>query len=130
MPTRTRISPQDAAKGSQPNTGPQVPAPAAAPAPSGSKKQQDAYADLVNILGDYGLASLAPWAWNEIIQGASETQVLLDMRQTPEFKAAFPEIAMREKAGLPAISPGEIVSYRNSAIQLMRAAGLPKGFWD
>jgi hypothetical protein len=98
--------------------------------PTGTKDQKDAYADLVNILGDYGLASLAPWAWNEILQGASETQVLLDMRDTPEFKTAFPEIELRKQAGLPAISPGEIVNYRNLATQYMRAAGLPAGFWD
>lgn len=96
----------------------------------GTSDQRNALATLTQILQQYGLGSLASWAWNEIVQGASEPQILLDMMNTPEFKQRFPAIAARQKAGLPPISPGDYVNYEAQATQMMRAAGLPAGFWD
>lgn len=98
--------------------------------PAGDAAQQDAKAFIQDQLDQYGLGSMADWAWKEIQQGRTNNEILADLRQTPEFQQAFPEIAARQKAGLPPVSPGEIVSYRNSAQQMMRAAGLPPGFWD
>ena len=92
--------------------------------------QQNAL-DIINqTLAQYGLSSLSGWAWQQIIQGSSPSQVTLQLYQRPEFKAAFPEIALREQNGLPAISPADIINYRNQAQQAMRQAGLPQGFWD
>lgn len=95
-----------------------------------STAQRNAWAYLKGILDQYGLGSLSQFVITELTAGRSQDEIALDLQQTPEFKAAFPEIAARKAAGLPAISPGEIVSYRNSAVQLMRAAGLPQGFYD
>lgn len=95
-----------------------------------STEQRDAYAYLKELLDQYGLGSLAGFVQSELIAGRSQAEIALDLRKTPEFAAAFPEIAAREKAGLPPISPGEIISYRNAAGQMMRAAGLPEGFYD
>lgn len=97
---------------------------------TGTQEQQNALANIRQTLNTYGLGDLADWAWQEIIAGKSDQQVLLDLMQTPQFKARFPGIDARQKAGLPPISPGEYVSYENQATQLMRAAGLPSGFWD
>lgn len=95
-----------------------------------STAQRDAWAYLKGILDQYGLGTLSQFVITELTAGRSQDEIALDLQQTSEFKTAFPEIAQRKAAGLPAISPGEIVSYRNSAIQLMRAAGLPQGFYD
>lgn len=95
-----------------------------------SGTQRDAYAYLADLLNQYGLGSLSKFVITELTAGRSQAEIALDLQQTPEFKAAFPEIEARKAAGLPALSPGEIVSYRNSATQLLRAAGMPAGFYD
>lgn len=92
---------------------------------------RDALALIRSTLAQYGLPdSLATWAWSEIVTGKGINEVLLDLRQRPEFKQAFPEIDARQKAGLAPLSPAEIVSYRQQARQMMKAAGLPPGFYD
>lgn len=100
-------------------------------APSGgTAAQQDAMSIVSDTLNQYGLGSLSSWAWGLITQGAGASQVEMQLRQRPEFQQRFPGIAMREKAGLPPISPGEYVSYENAANQLFKEAGLPPGFYD
>lgn len=96
----------------------------------GTADQQNALAYIQTVLDQYGLGGLSQWAWQEIVSGKSESQVLLDMQQTPEFKAAFPEIQQRLDAGLPAISPADVINYRTQARQIMQAAGLPADFYD
>lgn len=99
-------------------------------ATAGSQGQQNALASIQQVLNTYGLGSLANWAWGEIVAGKSQDQIILDLYQTPEFKARFPAIASRQASGLPAISPADYLNYENQATQLFRAAGLPSGFWD
>lgn len=92
--------------------------------------QQDAQARLQGVLDSYGLGSLTQWAWDKIVGGESQEAILQDLRQTDQYKQRFPGMAARQAAGLPAISEGEYLSYEKSAISLMRAAGLPGGFYD
>jgi hypothetical protein len=92
--------------------------------------QRDAYATVMDVLKQYGLESLAGFVFTSMANSLSEAEILQGIRKTPEFQARFPAIAEREKAGLPALSPGEYVQYEQQATQLMRAAGLPKGFYD
>lgn len=93
-------------------------------------KRGDAFAQIAALLADYGLESLAPTVRDWVQQDLSVAEITLKLRDTPEFKAEFPEIDMRKKAGLTAISAGDIVSYRKQAAQLFQAAGLPQGFHD
>lgn len=98
---------------------------------AGTAAQRDALALIRTTLAQYGLPdSLADWAWSEIVAGKGTNEVLLDLRQRPEFKQAFPEIDARQKAGLAPLSPGDIINYREQARQMMMAAGLPPGFYD
>lgn len=90
----------------------------------------DAFATIKTILANYGLESLAGFVRDSLISGKSEQEILFELRDTPEFKAEFPEIEERRKAGKAAISPGEIIAYRQQAAQLYRAAGLPTSFYD
>lgn len=93
--------------------------------------QRDALALIRSTLAQYGLPdSLADWAWSEIQAGKGNAEIMLDLQQRPEFKTRFPAIDARRAKGLPALSPGEYVAYENTATQVMRAAGIPKGFWD
>jgi hypothetical protein len=97
---------------------------------SGTQDQNDAFAYISDLLSSYGLPGLSDWAWDQIVQGSSSDQIIQSMRQQPEYAARFPGMALRRAAGLNAISEGEYVSYERQAQQLMRAAGMPAGFWD
>lgn len=112
------------------NGGPQIGGPTSSGGTPVAQVDPSALADITSILDQYGLGSLAQWAWGELTAGKTESQVVLDLYNTPEFNAAFPEIGLRQQAGLPPISPADILSYRDQAMQLFRAAGLPAGFYD
>ena len=79
---------------------------------------------------EYGLSELGDWAWQQILAGKSEAEILQDLRNHPVFERVFPEIKQRTAKNLTPLSPGEIINYRKNARELMRAAGLPEGFYD
>lgn len=126
-----------------PVTGPDKPAPTAAEiaaemAKINAKEREeaerkartDSYARLQTVLNDYGLGSLAETVKTWLVEGLSEAEIVQRMRETDQFKTRFPAIAERTKKGLAPISPGEYVAYERNARQLMRAAGLPQGYFD
>lgn len=116
---------QNGGNGGGSPTTPTTPAPG-----GGTTEQNDAFAYISELLTQYGLGSLASWAWDQIVNGHSSEQVVQSLRQQPEYAQRFPAMALRRAAGLNAISEGEYVSYERQAQQLMRAAGMPPGFWD
>jgi len=94
-----------------------------------SKNQRDAFAQIKQVLAQFGLpASLSDWAWTMIQNNAPANQVLLDLYERPEFKTRFPAIEARRNAGLAPIDPATYVAYEHHAQQLAKAAGLPPGF--
>jgi hypothetical protein len=96
----------------------------------GTPGQDDAMAIIQGVLDQYGLGSLATWAWGLITQGLDANAVQLQLYQRPEFKTRFPAIEARQKAGLPPISPGDYVNYENQAQQLFNQYGLPSDFYS
>jgi hypothetical protein len=92
--------------------------------------------ELVAILKRYGLDSLSAWAADAVVRGLSEAEVVQQLYDRPEFKAAFPEIEARQKRAadqgisLPPISADDVITYRSSARQMMRSWGVPAGLWD
>jgi hypothetical protein len=90
----------------------------------------DAYAYVSSILREYGLESLDKWAQDSIMNDLTADQIVQSMREQDAYKTRFKAIIQRKEAGLPPISEAEVVNYEKQATQLMRAAGLPKGFWD
>lgn len=85
---------------------------------------------LRDLLRQYGLDSLTTWAMDALARGLSGTQVEQEMRQQPAFIARFPAISERERLGLPAISPAEILANERQYAQIMRNNGMPPSFYD
>lgn len=88
-----------------------------------------AKAILNQTLALYGLGSLGDTAWQWYLGGKTPEQILLDMRQTPEYKTRFPAMEELGKNG-HAISESQYINYETSAKEMMVAAGLPPGFYD
>jgi hypothetical protein len=57
------------------------------------------------------------------------SQIMLDLRSRPEYKARFPAMEALAKKGR-AMTEAEYVAYERSAAGLFRVAGLPDGFYD
>lgn len=96
----------------------------------GRAAEGDAFAVLRAVLDRYGLGTMANWVQQEIQKGRSINEILLDMREHGTFKERFKAIGIRKDLGLNTISPEEIIQYENTAKDLMRASGLPEGFYD
>lgn len=97
--------------------------------------QQDGIAYIEETLREYGFseseaAELSAWAKEELINGSSPTLIRQRLWEQPAFKRRFKVIFDRRAAGLPAISPSEVLEYERRARQLFQEAGLPPGFYD
>jgi hypothetical protein len=90
---------------------------------------------LMAVLDRYGLGTLATWVSQKVTSGASMDEIMLELYDRPEFKAAFPEIEARRKraqtegVSLSPISAEDVLNYRTQAQALMRSYGLPPGFY-
>ena len=100
-------------------------------APNGNLSAADASAQatITNLLGQYGLASLGQWAWNKYLNGEDPTQIMLELRKTPDYEARFPAMAELAKQG-HAITEASYINYEQSIAGLLHANGLPKGMYD
>lgn len=95
-----------------------------------SSAQVSAGAALRQQLDQYGLGTLADWSWQQIVAGKSPDEIIAAMRETDAYKQRFAGNEARRKAGLPTLSEANYIAYENQARQMMRAAGLPAGFYD
>jgi hypothetical protein len=80
-------------------------------------------------LAQYGLPALGTWAWTEYLNGNPVEQILLNLRDRPEYKTRFAGLDELRKKGR-GISEAQWINYEQSAASLMRARGLPEGFYD
>jgi hypothetical protein len=85
---------------------------------------------LTNFLESYGLKGLDSFITNAITNSWTPDRIDLELRNTDQFKQAFPEIEERKKNGLPAIAPADVINYRTQVKSIMFNAGLPAGFYD
>lgn len=85
------------------------------------------------FLAQYGLQSLGAWAWSRYTQlgGGSDAlnQISLEMVDQPAFQQRFPAYRTLAAEG-EAMSPAEMISYEQTAKQIMHNAGFPPGFMD
>lgn len=109
--------------------GPAQPSPGAPPLPgpapgSSPDLTRDAMARLSSLFSSWGISGMEGWIRSKLIAGASEAEIQLEMFDQPEFKARFPAIEARIKAGLNPVSPAEILEYETRGRELLRRAGL------
>jgi len=85
---------------------------------------------LQDQLRQWGLDSLVDVVWQQITVDATPEQVVAAIRGTDVYRTRFAAITQRQAAGLPAVSEADVIAYETQARQLMRAHGLPAGFYD
>jgi hypothetical protein len=118
----------------QPDPAPASPTPTTTTPPSGgvdptTSQAQSAKALLESTLATYGLSALAGRVWQMYLDGIPIEQIMLDLRQTPEYKARFPAMDALSGKGR-AISEAEYINLEQQYVSLFRQAGLPPGFYD
>lgn len=92
--------------------------------------QRDAATALIDLFNQYGLGSLAGKIVDYVKQGFSTDTMSVMLQQTPEYQKRFAGNAIRQKQGLPVLSPAEYIATERQYRQVMSAAGMPKGFYD
>lgn len=97
--------------------------------PQYTSDQLDAKGIIDGFLGQYGLKSLADWAWGRFLAGVPVSEIMVELRSRPEYKARFPAMDSLAQKGR-AMSEAEYVAYERQAAGLFRMAGLPAGFYD
>lgn len=91
---------------------------------------RDAFAALRSLFDSYGLGTLAPKIEQYLKSGYGADTISILLQDTPEYKKRFAANETRKKKGLPVLSPAEYLATETSYRQIMRAAGLPGGFYD
>lgn len=92
--------------------------------------QRDAYQALLAVFRDYGLAELAPDILMFLREGYGGDTVQLMLRDTDAYKQRFKANEVRKKAGLSTLSPAEYVAQERQYAQVLKANGMPAGFYD
>ena len=104
--------------------------PSVPPGTLNDQQKQDARLVLTGFLEQYGLKGLDSFVNDAVVNSWSPERVELELRKTPTFQQAFPEIVERDKRGLPAVSPADVLNYRREVKSYMFNAGLPSDFYD
>lgn len=92
--------------------------------------ERDAFSAVSSLFRSYGLETLAGKIFEYVKNGYSADTISILLQDTKEYKERFIGNEARRKAGLPVLSPAEYLSVESSYQQIMRAAGMPQGFWD
>jgi hypothetical protein len=104
-----------------------------ATAPPVSPANMSARSIIMGFLDQYGLASLATWAWSQYLAlgGGPDaiTQIQFELPQQKAFQTRFPAYAALAKAG-HAMTPGSMIALEDSYRAALHGAGLPVGFYD
>lgn len=90
----------------------------------------NAYTLLIQMLEDWGLASLAPEVLRLLQEGYTQTQIPVLLQDTEPYKQRFSGNQVRKQKGLAVLSPREYLEAERSYRQVMLNAGLPEGFYD
>lgn len=94
--------------------------------------QTSAFDYLRTLLNSWGLGSLSGVIQGYIQQGMSDDEILLNLRQTPEYKVRFAGNIERQKNGLRVLSEGEYLD-KETALRAQLSDptyGLPKSYYD
>lgn len=97
-----------------------------------AEQRESAKAIVGNLLTEYGLGNLTDFV-NDLITKediVSGDVILGRIRMTEQYKKRFAGNAARRSAGFNALSEAEYIGMENTYRQIMRASGLPSGFYD
>ena len=97
-----------------------------------AEQRESAKAIISNLLSEYGLDSLTDFVNNLITTEdiVSGDVILGRIRMTEQYKKRFAGNAARRAAGFNALSEAQYIGLENTYRQIMRASGLPQGFYD
>ena len=90
---------------------------------------QSARAIIQRALDAYGLSGLGDYAWNSYLDGNPIEQIMLDIRDRPEYKARFPAMDYLAQNGR-AITENTYIEYERAVANMFRQYGIPEGFYD
>src|SRR5438445_56862 len=86
--------------------------------------QNDALAQIQDALNKYGLSGLGGWAWQQLTSGMTQDQIALSLHDQPLYQQRFPyEKAMRD-AGLPVLSPAEMLANEAEYKRVQNSFGI------
>lgn len=96
--------------------------------------RQDARLTIRAALATFGLEDLADTVFNEYaaerVNIANPAAILFSIRETPQYKTRFAANARRASKGLPELDVSTYIGLEEQYRDLMRANGLPQGFYD
>ena len=95
-----------------------------------SQQRTNWISELTAAFNSYGLSSLVPVITGFIQQGYTPDTISLKLADTPEYKQRFNANEERRKKGLSVLDPATYLATEESYRTVMRAAGLPGGFYD
>jgi hypothetical protein len=112
------------------NTPTHAPAPSPA-STSLSSTQQGIYDLMLATLKSWGLETLGTDLKNFIVKGDTSPDTLtLELSQTDAYKKRFVGNELRKAKGLPELKPAEYIGLEEQYSNVLRAYGLPTGFYD
>ena len=96
--------------------------------------RQDARNTIRAVLTTFGLEGLADVVYEEYaaerVNISNPDAVLFSIRNTAQYQQRFAANAKRAAKGLPELDPASYIALENQYRDLMRANGLPPGFYD
>ncbi len=88
-------------------------------------------ADIIKaMLAPYGLGELGGQMYNVGKDTGSADAAYLWLRDQPQYKAAFPGMAMRAQNGLAPLNEQQYNDYKSAIKSVMQNNGLPPSFYD
>lgn len=88
------------------------------------KERTSAYTILEDTFNSYGLGTLVPAIKNYLVQGLSEDEALIQLRQTPEYKTRFLGNEGRRAKGLAAYDEGTYLNAEQTYRDILAQSGL------
>lgn len=85
---------------------------------------------LRSALAQWGLDSIADQVWGNLTESSSADEIVTKIRESDAYKQRFAGNLDRQRQGYTPLSEAEYLAYETQARQLMRANGLPAGFYD
>ena len=134
--TNTPQGPVGGGGGGQP-TGPTLSAPTG-PSATDMASRQNVFDQVQALFTTYGIIkagdpasdALLATIKNLAMSGAGADTISLQLQQSDAYKARFAGNETRRAAGLNVLSPAEYIATENAYDQILRASGVPTGFYN